>query len=313
MSNTSDIFNYNAEFFGGTEAMARYFHKNIYSSTYNLKKYQSYIFPGIFPSGPEIINDEREIILWAHVLIEQLQQGFQFFLNDPRLLSKIKYVIAVSEWHKEVIMKELNIPEEKVFVIYNALNDMPKNYDKFKNVDKVKIIHTSSPYRGLEVLLNSIKYIDEDFELNIFNEIIPEIEPEQSIYYQLEKDKRVNFYGKTPKKVIKKFLDESHIYAYPTVYKETFCISLIEGLSANCLSIFPDLGVMPEVSSGYGQMYKYNDNFQKHAYEFAEELKKGIKLVKSGTLDLGDQASFINDKYSWKKFENRWKEFNSLI
>ena len=313
MSATYNIFDYNREFFGGTETMARHFHKNLFSSTANLRNYQCYIFPGSMPTSVEIINDPREIIMWGHVLTTQLLNDFRFFLTDPRWLSKIKYIIAVSEWHKQQMMEELNLPEDKFFVIHNALDEMPKDYNKFKNVEKVKIIHTSSPQRGLDVLLNAIKYIDEDFELNIFNEVIPEIENEASIYHQLNKDERVNFYGKTPKKIVKKFLNESHIYAYPTTYRETFCISLVEGLSSNCLSIFPDFGVMPEISSGYGHMYPYIDNFEKHSYAFAQELKKGIELVKSGTLDLKDQSSFINEKYSWKHFEERWKELNSLI
>jgi len=313
MTSTQYIFDYNSQYFGGTESMARHFHRYLYSSTNKLKNYQCYIFPGNMPTAVDIINDPREIIMWGHVLTSQLLNDFKFYLSDPRWISKIKYIIAVSEWHKEQMMEELGLPEEKFFVIYNALDDMPKDYEKFKNVDKVKIIHTSSPYRGLEVLLNSLKYVKEDFELNIFNEIIPEIEDESSIYYQTNKDPRVNFYGKTPKKIIKKFLNESHIYAYPTTYRETFCISLVEGLSSNCLSIFSDFGVMKEVSSGYGQMYPYIDNFEKHSHEFAKELKKGIELVKKGDLDLGDQASFINEKYSWKHFEERWKELNSLI
>lgn len=311
--NTKHTFEYNSNFFGGTETMARYFHEKVFHLVPNLKKYQAYIFPGHMPTAQEIIEDERDVILWAHVFPNQLVNHFTFFLKDPRFLSKIKYIIAVSEFHKKGMMEELGLPEEKFFVIYNALEDMSKNANKFKNIEKVKIIHTSSPQRGLDVLLNSLKYVDDDFELNIFNEIIPELENEASIYYQLSKDERVNFYGKTPKKIIRKYLNNSHIYAYPTTYRETFCISLTEALSSNCLSIFPDFGVMPEVSSGYGQMYKYNENYQKHSYEFAEKLKNGIKLVKSGNLDLKDQANFINEKYSFKSFENRWQEFNKLI
>jgi glycosyltransferase involved in cell wall biosynthesis len=319
---TGDIFNYSQFAFGGTEAMGRGFHRDVSAYMQNLHLYQCFIMPGQMPRVVDILADPREIIVWMHTLLTQLDTGTEVIFKDKRILSKIKYIIAVSEWHRTQLIREFNIDADKVIVIYNALNPVPFNENKFNNVDKVKIINTSSPDRGLPILLKSLKYIKEDFELLIFNEVNPDdryagdITHDKrfaDIYYNGTLDERVKFYGKTPRNTLLKHLGECHIFAYPSTYLETFCISMTEALSANCITLVSDRACLPEISSGFARIHKYDENEEKHAYAFSQELKKAIADVKQNNINLGEQSKTINEKYSWKVFKNSWMDIKQNL
>jgi len=309
------LFNYSAQYFGGTEYMARYFQKHIAQGKEKFYKYQCYVIPGNMADVQDVIKDERDIILWMHVLYNQVNPDFLFYMKDPRILNKIKYVVTVSEWAKQEIMKELNLPDEQVFVVNNAFDHFEKNTKKFDNVLKPKIIHTSAPDRGLDVLLRSIKYVDEDFELQIFSNIMPDtMEHDNSAKDAYNNDSRVRFFGQTPRKTVQQFMQEAHIFAYPSAdFIETFCISLTEALSAECLAIYPDYGSLKEVSNGFGIMYEHTRNRDEHAKIFAKHLTAAIKQIKNGEFNPGNQAEVINEKYSWDKFKNQWEIFYNTL
>jgi glycosyltransferase involved in cell wall biosynthesis len=310
-------FEYNLNFFGGTEQMASYFHKNILPQKINFDKYQCYIIPGPLPTVRHMVQDKREIILWFHIHLNQLvwtnfkeSADYLFELNDARFLNKVKYVVVVSETHKRVLEKELNVESEKIVVIPNFLNPINKNKDKFNKTDKINIIHTSSPDRSLKVIAESLKYIKDDFEMNIFSDILPELFPEDPYIFILNNDPRITFFGQTPNKVVHKYLKNSHIWVHPLdFFQETFCISLAEALSAECLAIYPNYSALPETANGFGMQYEHNEISELHAKTFAEKLSQGILKIKNKEFDPKNQAEVINEKYSKKNFEENWQTF----
>jgi glycosyltransferase involved in cell wall biosynthesis len=311
----SEIFNYNKNFFSGTEQMASYFHKNVLPQKINFNNYQCYIIPGPLPFVRQMVEDKRDIILWFHIHLGQLvwrnfkeSADYLFELNDVRFLNKIKYVVVVSETHKKIMEKELNIESEKIIVIPNFLDPINKNKDKFNKTDKIKVIYTSAPDRSLKIIAESLKYIKDDFEMNIFSDILPDVHLEDPHVRTLSNDSRITFFGQTPKKVVHKYLENSHIWVHPLdFFQETFCISLVEALSAECLAIYPNYSALPEVANGFGMQYEHHKLSEMHAKIFAENLSKGILKIKNKEFDPKDQAEIINQKYSKKNFEQNWQ------
>ena len=306
-------FEYSVDFFGGTEYVARYFHKNVLPNKNKFYEYQAYLLPGVVPHFKNRLYDSRDIILWMQNPFFQLNEDVLFHMQDSRFLKKLKYVIVPSNWHKECIKNELLIADEKIIIIPNSFDPIIKNKNKFNNTDKVKIIYTSGPQRGLEILCESLKYIDQDFELNIFSDIFPETLENNNLFKETEKDKRVNFFGKTPRKVVRKYFSESHIFAYPSIFEETFCVSLIEAISAECLSIYSNLGALSQTGNGIGVCYEYEENKDVHVKTFAKILNNSIFEIKNKKFDPKDQAKIIEEKYSWQKFEKNWQNFYDLL
>jgi glycosyltransferase involved in cell wall biosynthesis len=306
-------FEYNLDFFGGTETMAKYFHENILPNSKKFYNYQSIILPGKFPDFKNTVENKKDIILWIHNELDKLNYDFLFYIKDPRFLKKIKYIIVPSNWHKKNTIKQLNISGKKIIVIPNFFNPINKNKNKFNKIDKVKIIYTSSADRGLEVLCKSLEYIKEDFELNIFSNVYPDTLEENNLFKKMEKDKRVMFFGQTPQKVVQEYLYNSHIFAYPSICAETFCISLAEAISAECLTVYPNIGALKETSNNIGICYEYKDNKELHAKLFAKILTDSIAKIKNKKFNPKNQAQIIEEKYNWKKFEKDWERLHEKL
>lgn len=302
------IFAYNESMFGGTETMARGFIKNILPEMSNIHNYKCVIIPGYLPELRTWGLDGKQTVLWLHNTIQQFSQQVDKLLHNKAIANSIKYVIAVSEYHKNVLAKELGFSPEKIIVIPNAINMITPMPNKFENVKKVKIIHASSQDRGLEMLLNSIPLIEEDFELNVFNDFYPDTK--HSYNLDAVNDPRINFWGKTPRKMVYKFMSEAHIHAYPSVYPETSCLTQIEAMSAGCYTVITNLGALPETSMGYGTIVPIEELTPE---KYAEELTKAIISIKENGYDYSMQVQDIQNNFSWDKAKENWLKLDEMI
>jgi glycosyltransferase involved in cell wall biosynthesis len=300
-------FKYNSQAFGGTEYMGRGFQKYIVKDMPKLDNYLCLIAPGDTPSFEEIYASEKPIIFWMHNTSYQFGDSEKRFLSDYRFTSKLKYLIVISEFQKKETINETAIPEEKIYVIPNAIEPLTYYPNKFKNVEKVKLIHTSSPDRGFDILINSLPLIKEDFSLEIYNRFNPDEFPDVKF------DPRVRFYGFTPKAIVREAYELGHIHAYPSTYPETFCISQAEAMSAGMLCLTSDLGALPEVSNGLTEMYSLPKDPQEHVVLFADLLTKAINKVKSANFDPTAQIEYVNKAYSWDAIKDKWLEFQKLL
>jgi glycosyltransferase involved in cell wall biosynthesis len=311
-----DFFYYHKHFFGGTESMARYFHKNVAQYVPNFKKYLCLILPGeINGSYSSLILQEKEIIIWLHNLVDQFGEAMYVLFTDKRFLDKIKYIITVSEYHKQDVIKKTGIDPKKVIVIYNAVDSINNDLSKFNNVNVPEIIYTSAPERGLGIAIKALSKIKLDFRLNIFNEVIPDLLDLDNDAKKLIYDSRIFFYGKTPHKTVLDHISKSHIFIHPSIWHETFCISLAEALNANCLSVYSNFGSLKEIGSGFGISYDIEDekNIEHHIEIFSEKITEAIKIIKNNQFNPGNQSKIINNKFSWEVFTNSWIELNKIL
>jgi glycosyltransferase involved in cell wall biosynthesis len=310
------IFNFNQNFVGGTEYQCKIFHEKILPTSLNFEKYLCMVLPGINVEDDYVEKYEGEILFWMHCLPSQFDKKVtEKFFNGNEISDKIKYIIVPSNWTKAKFIEETGFPAEKIQVINNGINTLQYNPNKFKDVKKVKIIHNSGNGRGMVVLLNALKYIKHDFELNIFNDFDPEI----YLQDELLKDDRVNFYGRTPRKTMYKHIEDSHLHAYPPIFEETFCIAIAESMSAGLLPVTSNIGAIPEITNGHGLMLqdipKNDEAFDGDTYaeEYAKLLNQGIEMILENKWDPTEQIEYINSSYNWDVVTNQWNEFNKII
>jgi len=300
-------FQYNPNAFGGTEYMGRGFEQKILPFMPKLDNYLCIIVPGTVPSYNEIFNSDKPILFWMHNTSYQFGEDERKFLSDPKFHDKLKYLIVVSEFQKQETIKDVGIPADKIIVIPNAIEALKYEPVKFSKVNKVKLINTSSPDRGIDIVLNSMTLIEEDFELDIFSRFNPNEFPEYV------PDPRINFYGFSYKTTVRKHYEAAHIHAYPSTYPETFCLSQAEAMSAGLLCLTSDLGALPEVSNGLTTMYPLPSDPLEHVKVFAEQLTQAIQRIKSGSFDPIAQIEYVNKTYSWEAIKQKWIEFHDLI
>lgn len=300
-------FEWNRQLNGGTEYMARNFRELILPHLPKLRDYLCLVIPGILPHFTDIHKENKELIVWMHNTPIQFGEGYLDSLRNPKFLNKVKYFIAVSEFSKQEIINQLNVEPERVYVIHNAIHPLKYDPSKFDNPKKIKLINTSSPDRGIDVLLNSILHIEEDFELDIFSRFNPNDYPEYT------PDSRINFYGFSHKNAVIRHYEAAHIHAYPSTYPETFCLSQVEAMSAGLLCVTSDIGALPEVSSNHTNIYKFDADPMKHKDVFANQLLEAINKIKSGNWNPEEQIKYVNDNYSWEAIKQEWIKFHKLL
>jgi len=302
-------FLYNESVYGGTEYMARNFLNKIYSNLPKLENYLCLILPGTGLPLSEIIKDGRKIILWLHNTPTQFDLGvYRFYFSNPKFWERVKYVVVPSETAKHYLLRDVpNVNPNIIKVISNAIYPVDVNPSKFDKVDKVKIIHTSSIDRGMPILMEALKHIDDDFTLEVYNDFNPDLRPD------IEYDDRVTFFGRTPRNAVQKAFESAHIFAYPSIFEETFCLSLAEGMSAGCLPVYSNTGAVEEISGARGLMYKTPETLEEHIDLFAKKLSEAISTIKSGNWNPEEQIEYINNKFSWEAIEKQWLDLHELL
>ena len=220
------------------------FSKNSMGGTERMKfGLQERISPAILDKFLIICSRVREMdsslipIYWLHDLAEDPESAHL----KAGGWNKFKKMIFVSNWQMQQYIKHFNMPWYKCQVIQNAIEPIPLIK---KSSDKIKLIYHTTPHRGLNILIPVFSKLAEKYdniELDIFSSF--------EIYGWKERDKeyealfdvcrthpKINYHGFQSNEVVRKALQEAHIYAYPSIWPETSCISLMEAMSAGCSS-----------------------------------------------------------------------------
>jgi glycosyltransferase involved in cell wall biosynthesis len=303
-----NVFEYSKEHYGGTEYMAKTFHKEILPHMFNLNNYDCMVMPGSMFTLEGLLKQDKESIIWMHNLPSQYQRELMVVLKNPKFQDKVKYIVVPSEAHKVEVNKEINIPLEKIYVIPNAIQPTESDLGRFEKPKKVKIVYTSAFDRGMTVLMDALSMVKNDFEVEIYNDFYPDL-----AIGVPEIDPRIKFFGKTPKATVLSALSTAHIFAYPTTFFETFCLSLAESMGAGLYPVAPAYGALEEVANGFGTIYEYPEDVFEHIKIHAEKLDAAIEMIMDGKWNPQEQIDCINSKYSWDSIKTQWLEFDKLL
>jgi len=291
---------------GGTELMYNELIKRIPYSTKN--EYSIFNYPNNADSN-------KKLVYWNQLSYDQ--EAVQF-LQHQQNIDVIDKFVFVSNWQAEQFRKIYKIPGEKTFVIKNAhLGVYPKQIWK---KDKLKICYTSTPWRGLDVLLKSWEILNpQDCELHIFSsckiygeDFAKQDSNYQELYDWCDKLPNVVYRGSIPNDQLRRELTEFDILAYPSTFEETSCIAVIEALSSGLRVITSSIGALPETCEGWAKMYSYIEDRDKHSQYFAKILGEEIEKMKSGELmnHLRLQQEVYSNRWSW---ENRIKDWENVL
>jgi glycosyltransferase involved in cell wall biosynthesis/Tfp pilus assembly protein PilF len=118
-----------------------------------------------------------------------------------------------------------------------------------------RLAYTSTPFRGLDVLLELFPAIRErcpDAELKVFSSMrvygVGDAEDRatfEDIYRRAEQP-GVTLVGTVPQPALARELESCRILAYPNHWPETFCIAAIEAQAAGCPVLTSAVGALPE-------------------------------------------------------------------
>lgn len=261
----------------------------------------------------ELIDLDKKNIIWQHLNYnEPLTQGMfnKFFLRS------IDAFVYVSHWQYEKFRYVFSCPTESVYIIKNAIE--PIEFIERPKGEKFRLIYTSAPFRGLDVLLDAFEILNrDDVELDIYSSTIIYGSDYSKKHHEKYKDlfkrastmNNVNYYGYSTNAEVIKALQSAHIFAYPSVFEETCCLAMIEAAAAGCSILSHNLGAIYETASEWGRLLPVRTSHEQMAYEFANALNEVIEDYPKSE-HLKKQSDFFNQYYSW---ENRIVHWHKLL
>lgn len=291
---------------GGTEILVESFYKNI---DIELLRGFNVI---VNNTNPQQISNSAINILWMH---HNYDQPAVTGLNHE-YLKNLDMIVFVSHWQHAQFRDNINLEFNNVKVIKNAIENVEY---KTKKSEKLKIVYTSTPWRGLDILLDAFETLDPDnAELHIFTSTIiyghDFFEKNDHIYVPLYNKakamKNVVFHGYKPNVEVKDFIASSHIMAYPSCWQETSCISVIEAAAAGCRVLTTNLGALPETLSDYGVFVEFNKDRNLLIKNYAKALNREIQNYWNETTQnlLKEQVIHFRNHWNWSKRIIEWTD-----
>lgn len=270
---------------------------------------------------PSLVKEDKINILWQHLSYDQPNVRL---MQDRKFVDSIDYFIYVSHWQYNRFREIYKIPEYKSFVIKNATHAFD-TVEKQKD-NKIKLLYTSTPWRGLAVLIKSIEILNktrEDFEVDIYSST----KIYGSKFDENEKDKfevlfdkckntpNVNYLGYADNDSVRAAVQRAHIYAYPSIFEETSCLAVIEAMSAGCHVVTTNYGALPETCGEFATMIEFDSSGQNLIERYAETLNSVIDNYKNNLYkdDLEMQIKYYNKNYSWETRIQEWKNFLNYV
>lgn len=290
---------------GGTELLAHRLVDNVPKKY--LRDWQIHI------SRLSEIDSTKKQLLWVHDLatdpaVAHLQnEGWR----------KFERIVFVSHWQQEMYNLHLGVPYYKGVVIHNAIEPI-EEHEK-PNDGKIRLIYTSTPHRGLELLYPVFAKIAEtydDIELDVYSSFNLYGWKSRDLEYKplfdkLESHPQINYHGSVSNDKVREALKKANIFVLPSIWQETSCLALIEAMSANLTCVHSSLAALSETSMMQTMMYTFSDDVNHHASVLYANLASSIALYKQQNSDLAmlnNYAKALADaKYNTDRFSSQWQ------
>ena len=298
----------NNECFGGSENQLRLLLKHLPDESF---KDINLILNN---TNNDLIEKDKINVLWMQHFVNQEEAKN---LGSKDYVNKLDHIVFNSNWNFEKFQYQFKIPESKSIVIKNAIEKIDL-HEKLR--DKINLIYHTTPWRGLVHLLKVFKNLKlKNVELNIcsstiiygkkFDSILGK--KYENIFEECKNTKNVNYLGFVENNKIINLLKNMHIYAYPSIWPETSCISAIESMAAGCEIVSSNLGALYETCAPFGTFVTFDSNFENFEKKYQKVLEKSIENFWSeeNQKKIKLQREVINLTYSWSTRSKEWLSF----
>ena len=296
---------------GGTELQLEYLSKYVPKEILDQVQITTSV-PEKIPLHPTKMN-----ILWQKNSYDQ--PNLSNWFKDKSNHKKYDWYVFNSHWNYEKFRMMFDVPTERCLVIKNGIDNI-KVRDIKKKKDKIKLIFHPTPWRGLNVILAAMQYIknpnvtlDVYSSTEVYGEDFKKANDDQykELYEQAKELPNVNYIGYKPNEYIKEHLHEYDIFAYPSIWEETSCISAIEAMAAGLYLITTDYGALYETCAEFSSYVPYQEDYKALAQNFAFAIETiADNLTAPGVIDhLEMQIKYTNHYYAWAKQGDTWTQF----
>jgi len=271
---------------------------------------------------PNMLKADHINIVWQHLSYDQPNVQY---MQDRRFVDSVDHFVYISHWQFNRFRERFGIPEYKSTVIKNAIEPSKENVKFSRNhPTKIKLIYTSTPWRGLSVLVRAIEILNQlrdDFECDIYSSTkIYGSSFEQTegnkfdeLFDKCKKTPNINYRGYAPNDKVRKALKDSHILAYPSIFEETSCLSAIEALYAGLKVVTTNYGALPETCGDFADYVDFEPHHEELSKKFAVSLNSAIDTMLFDEHDYQTQHKHYEKYWTWDSRIEEWVDFLTNI
>lgn len=255
-------------------------------------------------------------VFWCHDLPEDPEsKKFQ----DPEFQRNIHKYIFISNWQFQRYQLIHGVPYDgKSDVIESGIEPAPESALNKPDDGKIHIVYTSTPQRGLEILVPVFKHLAQQypnihlhvyssFKIYGWDQMDAQYEP---LYNEIRNHPQMTYHGFVPNAELKEALNKYHIFAYPSIWMETSCRAMLEAMSAGLVCVHTSFGALPETSGALNIMYRgdFNDR-NHHAQILVQHLDAGIRMVQDPNYknSLAFNKAYVDGRYNIKRIVSQWE------
>jgi len=235
------------------------------------------------------------------------------FLSDERARSGFDGIVFVSYWQQTVFALNAGVPFSAGTVIKNAVDPIPVTE---KPSDIIRMIYQSVPDRGLEILVPVFDELTKEYdniELDVYSNFdlyaqTHRNENYEQLFEACRNHEKINYFGTRPNSEVRDAVSKAHIFAYPSTWLETSCMSAMEAMTGRCVMVAPLHGALSETMANYAISYSWTEDREEHKRRFRAGLIEAIESIGTHDMDahLDEQKRYADKFYSWENRAGEW-------
>lgn len=259
--------------------------------------------------------DPKKIrVYWLHDLPEDPESAK---LHSKAYQDKFHHLVFISNWQYMRYQYALNLPmQQNHSVIETGILPAPIVE---KSHDKIRLVYTSTPQRGLHILLPVFQELAKKYptiHLDVFSSFKiygwDDYDKQfESLYDICRTHPQITYHGFVPNDTLRSHLNTAHIFAYPCIWQETSCRAMLEAMSSQLLCVHPNYAALPETSGGLNIMYQSDADINVHANQFYMALDVAIQRVLHNSADLQARLrfvkTFVDTRFNFDTIAKQWE------
>jgi glycosyltransferase involved in cell wall biosynthesis len=259
----------------------------------------------------------RPLVLWAQ---HDVQESSVQALKTASERDHYAGFAMVSEWQSEQYRAAFGIDGSRMRVLRNAASPaflaQSRSVHWFQAGRPPVLAYTSTPFRGLDVLLMSFPAIRARLpgvELRVFSSMgiyHPDTPDPFSSLYELAKAlPGVTYVGPLPQARLAEAMREVDVWSYPCIFPETSCISAIEAMASGTLMVTTTQGALPETTSGFAELVSFSSMSPAiSATAYAKHLVQAVNAqsAEKSAERLEKQVAYARANYNWPGRAAEW-------
>lgn len=213
-------------------------------------------------------------------------------------------IIAISNNTKKDLINILDVPEEKIKVVYEGVNSKYKIISDKKSLENIRekyhlhdpfIFYAGSisPRKNIKMLISAYQKLPKDINMNL---VITgnKLWNNKKEMVLIKQNPRIKLLGFVPEEDLPYFYNLASLYIYPSLY-EGFGLPILEAQACGCPVICSNISSLPEVANNSAILIDpYNeDEITKALIKIITERGLREELIRKGLQNI-KRFSWIN-------------------